>query len=351
MSDLFPDTFMHPRPEDLPPGLAKLSPDTWGVAMTMALLWVSRTQTDIHTLSRGFGQKLADGRTYSHDDVKKALAELRDLGLLLEETFRTSQYRLHDDLRVPVYRHLLDNLPGEILRNALFTLERFDPNRRTFYWPVNGYNATVAILRVMLFTGMPKNAFLDTLRLTSDVYEDWPLIREAALEGFDGASFRHIDPDMQGALLNEAVHSLSRDWSPVLSPARDYVIALLDRGPETLPEYTRLSLAEYLLQCGDCTRFERALSGLEGGAVDALRAGRRVLEGQFDDARPLWEAALKRRQAEAKARKRLLPHTLAWYYPLCLLARPSPANLEAARKFCLGEAGKKTPPVDGGWGQ
>ena len=351
MSDLFPDTIKPSRPQDFPPQLAPLSLDARGVAMTMALLWAPRTQTDVHTLARGLGQRRGDGRAYSADDVKQAVAELRGLGLLVEETYRPGQFRLHDDLRVPLYRHLLDTCPGEVLRKALYDLERFDSVRTAYYWPVRGTHATVAILRVMLFTGMPKSAFLNFMKLAGQIYEDWPLLQAVALEGFDAASFRRIDPELQGALLYEALYFLGLDWSPALLPARDFALARLDREPETLPDFARLALADHLLQCGDWPRFERALAGLDGGAVDALRASRGVLEGQFEAARPLWEAALKRRQVEVSARKRLLPDTLAWYYPLCLLARPSPAHLEAARKFCLGESGKKAPPADSDWGR
>lgn len=47
----------------------------------------------------------------------------------------------------------------------------------------------------------------------------------------------------------------------------------------------------------------------------------------------------------------MFPDSLSWFYPLCLLARPTPENLETARKYCIGEAGKKAPPVDSPWGR
>jgi hypothetical protein len=41
---------------------------------------------------------------------------------------------------------------------------------------------------------------------------------------------------------------------------------------------------------------------------------------------------------------------LAWIYPLCLLAQQSPRHLELARKFCLGEAGSRSPEPRQWWG-
>lgn len=42
-------------------------------------------------------------------------------------------------------------------------------------------------------------------------------------------------------------------------------------------------------------------------------------------------------------RKRVFPASIAWLYPLSLLAQGGEKRLQLARKFCIGEAGTRTP--------
>lgn len=64
----------------------------------------------------------------------------------------------------------------------------------------------------------------------------------------------------------------------------------------------------------------------------------------------MFEAAFKKRQTETGGRKRLLPASLAWYYPLALLAQQTPRHLELAKRFCAGESGSRTPNPYDPWG-
>ena len=82
-----------------------------------------------------------------------------------------------------------------------------------------------------------------------------------------------------------------------------------------------------------------------------MRAYGVLQSGAFVDAQARFEAALKARQAETRARKRLLPLSIAWLYPLALIAQQTPKHLELARKFCIGEAGTRSPSPHEGWGR
>ena len=117
-----------------------------------------------------------------------------------------------------------------------------------------------------------------------------------------------------------------------------------------MPENLRVQLAEVLLHRGEGARVASVLAGDSSGASDALRAAVHVQEGRWAEAQAAFEAAFKKRQAETGARKRLLPETVAWLYPLALLAQQTPKHLELAKKFCVGESGSRNPPPGDRWG-
>ena len=76
-----------------------------------------------------------------------------------------------------------------------------------------------------------------------------------------------------------------------------------------------------------------------------------VQAGRWSEAQVAFDAACKRQQVEIGARKRVFPASVAWLYPIALLAQQTPRHLEVARKFCLGEAGKRNPSAHDGWGR
>jgi hypothetical protein len=133
------------------------------------------------------------------------------------------------------------------------------------------------------------------------------------------------------------------EWDPIALAVCDWAFAKLDSdaGRERMRPSLRLALAELAFHRGDRAKVERALEGIDNGIADALRAALLVKEGRFAEAQPAFEAALRRRQGEFAARKRVLSATIAWVYPLCLLAQQTPMHLTLARKFCIGEAGKR----------
>lgn len=328
-----------------------LSHDSRQIALAAALLWSHRTQTDIYNLLRGLGLKRADGKAFLQEDVKEGVREMRKLGALVEPKDRPGFLHLCDALRVPLYRYLLASYPGSTLREALLALDNFRLERVTYHWPVYSLAATAGIVRILVFTGMGIDEFRRLLTILGQAEIADQTLRIGLIEGFDAATFERVARDVQFYIVNEALYLLCAYWSVAALPLRDFALRRLDVEPTSLPGYLRLILADHLLQQGDFQRFDAALSGLDDGAADALRAGRLCLEGRFAEARSGFEAALKRRQLEVKARKHVFPVSLAWYYPICLLAQPSAANLEVARKFCLGESGKRTPDADSPWGR
>ncbi len=343
MSDSAPPSA---SPGDLPP-------DLYRVALAMGLLWASRPRTASYNLLRLLGLRRADGWAFTSADVKQAQDGLRERGLLVESALREGTARLVDGLRVPLYRTLLEERGGPALRGALYELESYHPERRsyTYYWPIYDAAATIGLVRLALFSGTPAaelKAMADAIARAGS----WEaILREAAFAGFDGPSFERIEPSWRDALLYQAVSEMPLYWQPELLPPCDWALSRVMPEPATFSTAVRLALAELLLLRGEAEGVRALLEGVDSGAADALRAGLLVQAGHWAEGQAAFEAALKRQGDEVGARKRILPGTLVWLYPLALLAQQTPKHLEAARKFCLWEAGKRQPSPREGWGR
>ena len=328
-----------------------LAPDTFQIALAMALLWTWRSRTEVYTLLRPLGMKRADGRAFTAEDVKTALQDLRGHGLLVDMPRREGHVRLHDKLRIPLYRQLLDAHPGHALRDVLRTFVGYHGVRLGHYWPVS-HAGTVALLRLELLGGMTLDEYKRFVRTIHEAGGlDWQLVlHEAIFEGFDAAGFERIEPVVRWEMLYRALRLMVVHWRQDMAPICDVAVVHFDAGAAALPVELRLALADLFLLRGDPARLERALEGVEIGYAQALRAARLAQQGAFQEARERFEAALKQRQVESGGRKRLLPESLAWFYPLALIAGQGPKQLEQARKFVVGEAGKREPGPYDPWG-
>ncbi len=328
-----------------------LSEHALQVSLAMALLWTYRPRSAAYSLLQSMGLKRPDGKNFTQEDIKIAHRELHGHGMLAELPGRDGYCRLRDDLRIPLYRRLLDDIPAPSLLAALQRLDSFRPDQARYRWPLYGRAETASLLRLMAFTGTPAEEFSRLARLIEQSMMDWgSILDNAFFEGFDGPTFERMDPGLQTQLLYYAATRLIQFWQPDLLPACEWALGKLDSRRDTLPPHVRLGLADLLLQRGDAAGANRALDGLDSGAVDALRASLLVQQGRFAEAQAGFEAAIKRRQAEVRARKRIFPASIAWYYPLALIAQQTPRHLELARKFCIGEAGKREPSPYDPWG-
>ncbi|MBU1666749.1 MAG: hypothetical protein KKG92_15360, partial [Gammaproteobacteria bacterium] len=327
-----------------------LSPNTFNIALALALLWTWRSRTDAYNLLRPLGLKRADGRAFTAEDIKSAFQDLRGHGLLLDMPNQNGYVRLHDKLRVPLYRHLLDVYPGAALRAALFPFVGYQGDRRSYYWSVS-HAGTVALLRLALLSGMPADEYKAIVQAIQHSARDWDvLINEAIFEGFDAAIFERIAPETRWDLLFRAVTLMAAFWRLDMALPCDLAVARLDADAAALPVGLRLALADLFLLRGDSARAHLALEGLDNGGAQALRAALLGQQGHYPEAQKAFEAAIKLRQVEIGARKRIFPETLIWRYPLALIAQQTPKQLELARKFCIGEAGKREPNPYDPWG-
>jgi superfamily II DNA or RNA helicase len=335
---------------------ATLTPDTFNIALAMALLWTWRPRSDVYNLLRHLNLKRGDGRAYVHDDTKHAYQELRGLGLLVDHPGQNGYVRLQDKLRIALYRHLLDHYAAETLRAGLYEFVGYTPRHSSYYWRVT-HAGTVALLRVALLSGLSADEFKPIEQAIQRSVDAWDsLLHEAIFEAFDVATFDRIAPELgwnlliRAVMLTTAVLRLDTAAACDLAQARFDANTAAGSDADALPEGMRLTLAELFLQRGDRPRLARALEGLNTGFAQALGGALLCQLGRYAEAQLAFEAAIKLRQVEVGARKRIFPESLIWYYPLSLIAQATPKHLELARKYCIGEAGKREPGPFDPWG-
>lgn len=347
--DLFGFSAVTPQPVTLPSH--GLSVDAKNVALASALLWTFRTQTDLFNLLTKLGVPAEGGKRFTAVAVKAALSEFKLKGFLVEETNRPGYFHLLDTLRVPLYRELLVGPDGKNLAQQIADFEGINLQRPTYYWASGRQLTAVALVRALLLSGANTDA-LSAIKMSIEQYHEWPTILAlAVLLPFDAESFQRIDPVLRDDLAYKATYSSAVYWMGSYQPVTAWAFEALATRPAELSVGLRLALADLALQQGKVAGLEQALNGLEGGAVNALGAGALILDGQWEAGQKAFEAAIKQRQGETGARKQIFPPSLAWLYPLALLAQGTPKHLELARKYCVAESGKRDPSPHDAWGR
>ena len=328
-----------------------LGVDAQKIALASSLLWTVHTRTDIYNLLGHMELKSEDGRDMTMAMVATAVQEIKDKGLLIEGPAHAGTFHLADSLRAPLYRRLLETAAKNELADVVATFDRIDTSTMGYYWSGRTQASTVAFVRAKLFSGAAPEE-LNRIREAVGRTMDWnEIITHAALLGFDGPTFERICAPWRWELAYRAVASVCINWSDAFLPIVDWSIEQLATRHEKMPTALRLALADLALARGDSALSSAALAGLSDSMSAAIRAGKLIIDGQWTAGQTAFEAAIKRRQIDVGARKRLFPISVAWLYPLALLAQSSPKHLNAARKFCIGEAGTRDPDPYDAWGR
>jgi hypothetical protein len=185
----------------------------------------------------------------------------------------------------------------------------------------------VAFVRAKLFSGATPeevNRIHDAVGRVMDWNE---IVSQAVLPAFDGPSFERICPTWRWQFAYQAVASLCLYWSDAFLPAAEWAIGQLATRRDKLPQALRLVLADLALQRGDAALLRAALQGLDNGMSAAIQAGSHIIDGHWAAGKTAFEAALKQRQIDVGAQA-IFPLSIAWLYPLALLAQPTPKHLE-----------------------
>ena len=335
----------------IPKDLHSLDVDTRTVADAMVLLWTWRPRTAVYELIQKWGLKNHAGKAFTQMAVKDAWEQLRRAGLLVEHSRRQGYAQLHDKIRGQVYRELLTRHPIAELRSALHRSANYDPSRSHYGWPLWEDADTIAILRLAVFSGAPISD-LEAMQKEISGRNDWGTIFYAAcMEAFDPVLMDRVTPEWRWRMATGALGNLCQRVDPEHLPFFHWTMEQVKTGREAIPGPLRLQLAEVLLHRGEFSQMVDVLKPIEkDAAADVLRAGIRIQQGQWAPAQAEMEAAFKILRKAMGIRTRLLPYSLTWIYPLSLLAQQPPKHLDLARKFCLGEAGLRTPSAHDFWG-
>ncbi|MDD2741351.1 MAG: SNF2-related protein [Rhodocyclaceae bacterium] len=327
-----------------------LSANAQSVAQASTLLWNFRTQTELGNFLAKSSLLAESGKRFTAEVVKSGLTELRRKGLLVEYTNRPGYFHLADALRVPIYREWLDAGNGKQLVAEILNFEGISLPRLPYYWASGKLPAVIALVRAMLLSGADSEA-LRPLRSTVESYHDWSsVLTEAVLVPFDAQSFQYINLQLRDELAYGATFSVSIYWREAYLPVVAWATKALATRPTEVSNSLRFVLAELALQQGNLDLLKQATDGMDNGFASAVRAGLLVLDGQWEAGQKAFEAAIKQRQNETGSRKYLLSASLAWLYPLALLAQGTPKHLELARKYCAAESGKRDPSAHDPWG-
>jgi superfamily II DNA or RNA helicase len=326
-----------------------LAADTRSVATAMALLWSWHTRANILATVHTLGLRRVSGAAFTLESIKLAIEELREHGLLLLAANRNGYMRLHGRAGNALYRQLLDNHSPYDLRGALHgALGLSEQRDRGGYWGILDSSTMVAVLRLALLGGSEEQQLVALCRKMQGVSNE--IFDSAVLDDFDPDLYQRITTPWRWDIARNAVERLCEYWDDRLLPVCEWAGAMAQDKAQKVAPRLRVALAEMALGAGRRQQVEQLLSGLDGGQVDALQAALCVQAGEWPAAQQGFENALKRLQTESGVRKRLLPPSLAWFYPLSLLAQGTPAGLARALKFCLGESGKRDPSPEYGWG-
>ena len=331
--------------------LDALGADARNTAFALALLWTGRPRTTVWELMRALGFKTAgDGSSLAAEHVKVALAALHKAGLASEHPGRPGYYRLAEPTQTDTYKALLEGFEPALLRQALHGVVHFNAERARGYWSLDDTAATTAVLRLELFTATDARLLESWQQQLAQRYDWQTVFHDACFGGrFDADLFARIVPQARWSLANYASQTVCDHWLAEYLPYHRWALAQAAADPRAVPDFLRLQLAESLLHGGDAEAALSLLAGDDGGTGAAVRAALSVQRGAWAEAQTAFEAAIKQRQAEVGARKRVLRPSLAWLYPMALMAQGTPPAIEAARKFCVGESGSRTPPPQG-WG-
>lgn len=339
--------------------LSAVTPDELNLLYALALGWTPRPRTWLHQLLGRLDWRTQQGKAYSTDLLRELIGPLKDLGLLEEHPRQPGYWQLAPALRSPVYRQLLTRDTPDKLRTALHAMENFREDGPGWAAVFPSNEAALAIVKLELHQGEPP-ARIQRFEAFCRWGLEWSsLLQRAALEHIDAALFGRIHPALQASLVCSGLTELNAFWRTERLPLVEIAEQLATQHPTLVPEQLDLILAEHALLAGRPETLGRYLgrllhqregdSWLQAHAV-TLKAAAHAMHGRWGEAQAGFEAALKAFKEITGQRKGLLPETIAWLYPLALLAQQTPKLVELARKFCASEAGKRNPDPESPWG-
>lgn len=325
----------------------QLSEDSVRVLQAHALLWVGYPVQAVQDVLRALELKQSNGKPFTQQAILSIRQDLTIAKLLSDLPGRRGYARIAISIRSEWYRNLLQQYPLANLHQAVLTVLQRDRDR-AYGWSHLSWETAVSFLRLALVSGATKSQIASEwskFGLPGDLNH---LITPEAMDGSDIDLLSRVDTSLREEFVLQALRELADNWNENFLPVLHWASANLP--DSSLSPNLRYQLAEILLHREDLTRMRKLLQNDDDPDAEALQACVLVQEGRWTEAQNYFESALDELKRQTGLRKNLLPETISWMYPLCLLAQQTPERLAIARKFCMVEDGKRKTDYSTPWG-
>lgn len=336
-----------PHPTSRSPSTAEAqNPDSAVLFDALAFAQAPLTAHQLIELIDAAGLRTARGSAFNNAEVRRLLDELAERGQASRDT--RGYWRAQSE-------------PGWQRFRAIVQ----DPDSREFWWRAwcarhhfeHAYRLDIfdaatftGAMRVVVHCGRTAQTFNRLAALVGPTSFGLRALRDVLLAPFDTELLERLDPGFVAGLAGNLLVTLSGDADVEIVPLLDWLLARAQAQPASVPEHLHYQLAETLLFREQFGAARQLLEPLATPDSQAIGAAIDIAEGRFAEGSARFEAALKALAAATGKRKHLLPPSIAWLYPLALLAQAEPAAWVKARKFVAAEAGKREAQPFTYWG-
>ncbi|MDC8770048.1 DEAD/DEAH box helicase [Roseateles albus] len=209
----------------------------------------------------------------------------------------------------------------------------------------------LAMLRLYIFSGVSRADFEKSLKgPLMELHGDPMLLLDALTQPWMPMALDAMDADLRGALMSQAM-ALLHPSDPRARLMSHWLAGRFKAEPMSVAPPLRVQLAEARVQALDFAAMGELLQGISGPMMSAFDGAEQAARGEWVPAVAAFEAAIKEIRKATGARRDALSADMARIYVMCLLAQDEPKAWTAARKFCIGESGSRSPSPYEGWGR
>lgn len=304
------------------------------------------------------------GKRFTNERLHALMRELAETGWIAEASNRLGYWRVAPDRYSEVFEAVLARSSAADLARWSEALLRADApyaGPQTAYSRMPSAEAAVSQVRLLAFQGAsPQTLAGWRNRMPWNVEFD-EVLTAAVADCVDPILFNRLHAELRIQVLEQGLVALHSSWHASLAiDAPALTAALLGTHTNSETFALRVLYAEHLLLQGRWADMPTVLAPLptQGdeiaqawqAAAASMLAALPAAQGDWAPAEAAFDAVLARLRKLTGKRRALLPLTLCTLYVQSLLAQGTPAHLQKALKYCLGEGGKREPVLDSPYG-
>lgn len=292
------------------------------------------------------GKERANGESFQQLDVREGLQQLVALGIAHASPGRGVSVEVQD--HAARLQHLLAQPHAERLwrqRVHLLGNGHGDWQDPIGWISVRSEQELHAVLRLMLFSGMPADEFHGHLAGPLHKLNEPTQAALALVQPWLPQALAQVDAELRDELFTHLMGTL-----PAGHSLRADMLGWLGQQAAKPTPAMRGRLAEAAMLALDLEGAQGHLDGLTGPVITVLAATCAFAAGQWRDASAGFEAAIKALHTTTRSRRGALPLDIARLYLLSLLAQDDAVAWERARKYAIAESGSRSPGVYDAWG-